>query len=122
MYGSAFEVIWDACGVTWVTWISDHFGDHFGDLLGIKVLLAVSAFRSRIRGGGLVVLGGKREARTVLRLVRRTRVLHYLTRLRPTGGRADCLLFALPAEAFLGFDAWRIRGIEITPIGEKCIW
>ena len=32
------------------------------------------------------------------------------TRLRPTGGRADCLRFASPAEATGGLEAWRLGG------------
>ena len=32
------------------------------------------------------------------------------TRLRPTGGRADCLRFASPAEATGGLEGWRLGG------------
>ena len=37
---------------------------------------------------------------------------HGLTRLRPMGGRADCLRYASPAEAEKSFEDWRVGGLE----------
>jgi len=36
----------------------------------------------------------------------------------PSRGRADCLRFALPAEAIRGLDAWMLGGLEGQGLGE----
>ncbi len=98
------------------------FGGNFGRYLGLfwcffAETVSCSDFGEHF---GRTLWSPRRTSRTPNKtlLITKGEAEQDPTRPRPARGRADCLRFALPAEAIGGLDAWMLGGLEGQGLGE----